>query len=621
MRKIAILLVWLTLPGTMLAQRLTAHAALLDSVLVQPRAYAPLPRANDSFWRDSLPATLRQSYISYGERELEKPWPLLPLTAFADFKTNGNRTRYEGLCFERRRHLAVLVMAETVEGTGRFLSAIVDGLGALCEETWWGIPAHYKYKVPVSGEQTVDLFNAETAALVAWTLYLLQPQLSAFAPQLVSRLQSEIDRRLLRPVLKNDYWWKRAGMNWNPWICSNWLTCVLFCESDRGRQVQAVGQILQATDAFINAYKDDGGCDEGPGYWDRAAASMYEVLNTLRQATSGAIDLSHDKKVQAMGSYVYKTYIANDYCTTFADMHTNKAVMQPAVLYPMGCFLDDAVMRRMASYAARCQDYDHEGGRLFYESHNFPSLARELPFLVHYRQMQQEQAAEPLLRDVWLPDLQVMTARRGSLYVAMKGGHNGESHNHNDVGSFVVYADGQPLLIDPGTGEYTAKTFSKERYTIWTMQSAYHNLPQVNGVDQQDGDQYGARVVDYRPGRLTLDLVGAYPSQAALTRWHRSVALDRRRLTVTEDYQLAEWRSPVKLMLMTVVRPDVSRPGRVLLGSHAVSYDARQLEVGVDDLSPRLDNVQQHTWGTAMYRIVFTVKGDALRNRIQYTIQ
>ena len=65
------------------------------------------------------------------------------------------------------------------------------------------------------------------------------------------------------------------------------------------------------------------------------------------------------------------------------------------------------------------------------------------------------------------------------LYLAAQGGHNAESHNHNDVGNFIVYADGQPAIIDVGVETYTAKTFSSQRYEIWTMQSAYHNLPSI----------------------------------------------------------------------------------------------------------------------------------------------
>jgi hypothetical protein len=48
--------------------------------------------------------------------------------------------------------------------------------------------------------------------------------------------------------------------------------------------------------------------------------------------------------------------------------------------------------------------------------------------------------------------------------VALKGGHNNEHHNHNDVGSFVVVSGDRPLLLDPGGEVYTARTFSSRRY-------------------------------------------------------------------------------------------------------------------------------------------------------------
>jgi len=65
---------------------------------------------------------------------------------------------------------------------------------------------------------------------------------------------------------------------------------------------------------------------------------------------------------------------------------------------------------------------------------------------------------------VVLPDLETAyvgqsTATGGGSYLAAKGGHNGESHNHNEVRNFRVLADGEPLLIDTGGGTYTSKTF------------------------------------------------------------------------------------------------------------------------------------------------------------------
>ena len=244
-----------------------------------------LPQAGDSFWRDSIPAEMRQSYISYGEQYADKSWTVLPWTVFAENKITGNRVNYEAICFEKRRQLAALVMAEIMEGKGRFTNDIIDGMSSFCEETWWGIPAHYGKRIPLSEIQEVDLFNAETACLIAWTRYMLEKQFDQFSPDLCRRIDREIERRILQPAVENNYWWETAGMNWNPWICSNWLACVLICEKDEARKAEAINQIQKATQIFIDAYPEDGGCDEGPHYWDRATASMFEVLRLLPFAT------------------------------------------------------------------------------------------------------------------------------------------------------------------------------------------------------------------------------------------------------------------------------------------------------------------------------------------------
>ena len=591
-----------------------------------------LPQADDAFWCDSIPQEMRQSYIQYGERYLGKSWTALPWTVFAENKINGNRVNYEAACFEKRRQLAAIVMAEIMEGKGRFINDIINGVGSFCEETWWGIPAHYNKRIPLSGNQEVDLFNAETASLVVWTRYMLEKPFNQFSPDLCQRIDQEIERRILIPALKKDYWWKTAGMNWNPWICSNWLACVLICEKDEARKAEAIRQIKAATHAFIDAYPEDGGCDEGPGYWDRAAASMFEILrlftvNGLQftddytNGLEGLASKSTVNKIKNMAAYAYKTYIGNDYCVCFADAHENKAVQQVNIVYPFGLWLNDQTMREFGAYLGRQKGVLTNPAALYDKSGNFPTLGRELFFLRHIRDFIAEQPCEPLLKDVWLPDLQIMTTRRGNLYVAMKGGNNGESHNHNDVGSFIVYGSQEsgvrskeqlsPLFIDPAVGEYTAKTFSDDRYSIWTMQSQYHNLPQINGIDQKDGKEYAAKVVSHKDGQLTLDIAGAYPVEAAVKSWKRTVLAMKSGISMTEDYELSEYRQPTCLMLMTLDPEALQR----------IHFDANQLSATIEDISDKLDPLLQHMWGQKMYRIILTVKSTKTKNKIKYTIR
>ena len=563
------------------------------------------PQADDAFWRDSIPTEMRQSYIANGEQYLDKPWEALPWTVFAENKQTGNRVNYETICFAKRRQLAALVMAEIMEGEGRFTKKIIDGMGSFCEETWWGIPAHYSKAIPLTELQEVDLFNAETANLIVWTRYMLQKQFDAFSPDLCQRIDREIERRILQPAVENNYWWKTAGMNWNPWICSNWLSCVLICEKNEARKAEAIRQIKQATQAFIDAYPEDGGCDEGPGYWDRAAASMFEVLRLMP-------DFAGDSdKIRKMAAYAYKTYIGNDYCVNFADAHENKAVQQVNIVYPFGLWLNDPTMREFGAYLGRQKGVLTNPAALYDKSGNFPTLSRELFFLHQIRHFIAEKPSEPLLKDVWLPDLQVMTARRGNLFVAMKGGTNGESHNHNDVGSFVVYANNEPLMIDVGVGEYTAKTFGKDRYSIWTMQSQYHNLPQINGADQKDGKAYATKVLRHKDGELCLDIAGAYPAEAAVKSWKRTVTAMKSGISVTEDYELSDFIAPPRLMFIALSADALDH----------IQYDKTQLSAEVEDISGQLDPLLKGMWGEQMFRIILTVKSNHTKNQIKYTIR
>lgn len=321
-----------------------------------------------------------------------------------------------------------------------------------------------------------------------------------------------------------------------------------------------------------------------------------------------------------MAAYAYKTYIGNDYCICFADAHENKAVQQVNIVYPFGLWLSDQTMREFGAYLGRQKEVLTNPATLYDKSGNFPTLGRELFFLRHIRDFIAEQPREPLLKNIWLPDLQIMTSRRGYLYVAMKGGTNGESHNHNDVGSFVIYAPQEssphasrlsPLFIDPAVGEYTAKTFSNDRYSIWTMQSQYHNLPQINGIDQKDGKEYAAKVVSHKDGQLTLDIAGAYPAEAAVKSWKRTVIAMKSGVSVTEDYELSEYRHPTCLMLMTLDPDALQR----------IHFDANQLSATIENVSDKLDPLLQHMWGQKMYRIILTVKSTKNKNKIKYTIR
>ncbi len=152
------------------------------------------------------------------------------------------------------------------------------------------------------------------------------------------------------------------------------------------------------------------------------------------------------------------------------------------------------------------------------------------------------------------------------------------------------------------------------------MQSAYHNLPQINGTDQKDGKQYAAKVLRHKPGLLMLDMAGAYPEDAAVKSWKRTVSMSKSAVKVTEDYELSAYRQPTRLMFVTTKKPEI-KGHTITLGKNSIIYNGGQVEASTEDISTLLDPLLQQIWGQKMYRIVLTIKSTKTTNKIQYTIK
>jgi hypothetical protein len=614
----------------------------LNSLLIPQQNWHPYPNLNDHELRAVISEDIRNQYIKKAETFLGKNWEILPATVLLDFAKNGNRSRYENIMFGRRQRLTCLILAEIFENKGRFTNDIANGVWAICEETFWGVPAHLGTQrrgvgLPDVTEPTIDLFAAETGELLAWAYYLLGDKLDLVSPLIKERIYLEEDRRIISSFLeRTDYWWmgfnaERSVNNWNPWINSNVLNIVLLLEKNETRRAQAVYKSMQSIDIFINSYPDDGGCDEGPGYWSRAGGSLFDYLELLYLATDGKISIFNEPLVQKMGQFIYKAWIHDDYYIDFADA---SAINQPeaGLVYRFGKRINDPMMKGFGAYLALRQ----KNGRSNADPDD-GSLIRVIPDLLATNEMIAEKPVEPYLADFWLPGLQVMAARsypdsEKDIYVAAKGGHNAESHNHNDVGNFIVYADGRPLLIDIGVETYTAKTFSSNRYDIWTMQSQYHNLPTINGIQQKDGREYRAEnarfTANAKQVKFSLDLAKTYPADAMVTSWNREIILDRgRKLTLSEKYELQSWKEPVKLNLMTAFKTDVSVPGQVILTDkqdpsriYEMTYDPEKFNV-VAESKEVTDGRLMPVWGNSLVRLVFTAKDKSLAGKYQVVMK
>ncbi len=627
----------------------------LRKFLVPFEEYHPFPHASErSAWESILPS-LKEEYIERGVDALSLEWPQLPASVYMNFKTTGERVSYSRPHHIRRDKLADLVMAECIEGEGRFMEQIVDGIWLICEETSWCIPIHLFTQRSGSGlpspamrsadpglpdieDPVVDIWAGETVNLMAWTYYLLGDQLDQISPMIRKRMEYEIKRRIIDPLHeRNDYWWlwipgkehsDHHINNWTPWIGANWLTALLLLEDEEEKRIDGVYKCMEAVDRFLNEYHDDGGCDEGPGYFNAAGGAAFDCLELLFDASGGAIDLYKEALIHNMGSYIYKAHIADDYYINFADAQANTNI-HPFHLYRYARRTDNEVLAGLTAIKARDRDILNKGIG--------DNIGRQLYFLFNTEIIKEQEANVPLLQDVWLPGIQVMAAREkgGStegLYVAAKGGFNDESHNHNDAGHFIVYSDGQPAIIDVGVGTYTAQTFSTSRYDIWTMQSAYHNLPTVNGYMQPHGKEYKVTHIDYsfnpEYSQLNMDLQGTYPEEAGVEKWNRNVKLDRKErvIEVTDAYTLSKVEGDVQFTLMTPCDVVIENNQLHLTGGLDPEHPV-DLKIQFDQkLIPKAETINitdsrlKSAWGDQLYRILLVKSNPGKKGEYKISI-
>ncbi len=387
---------------------------VLASVLPAPGTWHPYPKAGDAAGWAKVPEAVRTAHVRLAEKRLGADWPAPKASVFLDFVRDGNRTRYEAVSFGRRVRLAEAVVAEAIEGKGRFVDDILDGIWTICEESFWGVPAHVGAQkrgpgLPDVTEPVVDLFAAETAMLLAWTDDLVGDALDRASPLVRERVRVEIGRRVLTPCLeRDDFWWMGFGgpqrQQLEPLDRVELAGRRPARREGSGPAGASVHKILRCLDAFLASYPADGGCDEGPGYWDRAGGSLFDCLELLHSASGGKIDVFDRPLIKEIGRYIGRVHIAGPWAVNFADAAA-KPGGSASLIFRYGKAIGDQGMTGFGAWLAREQGLGKGavGG-------SFGVLGRTLPALFGLEEILRTEPTEPLARDAWFPGLQVMAA-------------------------------------------------------------------------------------------------------------------------------------------------------------------------------------------------------------------
>ena len=627
--------------------------------LPKDASWFPYPSYTDREGWNKILGAHADFLIRSGEKYLDYKWQSIDATAYLAYERTGERQIMENPLKENRLALNALIMAELAEGKGRFIDQLVNGTWHLSHTPSWVLSAHLprqktKRSLPDPGQQIIDLGSGALGAQMAVAYHFFHEAFDEIDPVISKVLKSAVKKQILDPYLEpanqKPNWWLAFDINpgtvvnnWNPWCNADVILCFLLVEDDQTRLEQAVRQSLKSVDKFLAYVKIDGACEEGPAYWGHAAGKLYDYLQVISDATGGKISLFADKQIKAMGEYISRSFVSDGWVVNFADASARLS-FTPSLIYNYGTAVSSQEMKDFAIYNLGKKA---EGKFTRPDPVIWNDVYRALESLKCIGEMTDRvddlnakiasgmsfEACLTLLRKsvpslTWYPQTEFCyITNKSDWFFAAKGGHNNESHNHNDIGTFLLYKGSVPMFVDAGVGTYTKKTFSSERYTIWSMQSVWHNLPVINGVAQQNGVEYRSSDI-YVNGKSSskvfrLDISDAYLSAANCNSWVREYKVGDKSLTITDVYELSgRDAADVENFLVQgqVFLPGESakngyvvKEGEFVVENHGVamklSYPA-SLKPSVEVMyleDPRLTNV----WGSSLRKISLTGSDDA----------
>lgn len=518
------------------------------------------------------------------DRFLETPLPALTFGLFALFDRSGDRLAFEAPYFERRRRLTALALSAWLWPEGGYAPGLADAAWAVCDEYAWALPAHLGGSCLEPGAPHrfhLDLFACETAFAFAEILALLD---GALPPAVAERMRREAEERVLAPFLarRGPWAWEEMRNNWCAVCAGSVGAAALYLVDDDERLADILARALPTLDRFMESFPGDGACLEGLGYWTYGVGFFLSFSELLRQATGGRFDPSAKGSFSRVAAFQAKAYLNDRLAVSFADG-------EPDERYRIGltAFVSRAFPGSGAPPEERAAGFlDDRNGR-------FCLCLRDLAWSV------EGEGRGEAGRDAgasWFPEAQwlVCPARAGGgAAFAAKGGDNGEPHNHNDVGSFILALGPRQVLADLGRGEYTKEYFGEGRYRYFCCSSLGHSLPIVGGRGQLAGAERRATKVafaeDGRGCSLSMDIAGAY-GLACMPSLARRFEYDGEgRLSMSDEYAFEGSPGPVVERFVSAL-PSGSADYNASRKACVLAFDGRRAEIRCSDESavPRI---------------------------------
>lgn len=527
--------------------------AQLAAVLPAQPAGTGVPIGDRGAWNALATQSGFAGVVAQAEALADQPMPETSDALYLEFFETGNRTHWQDVANQRRGRISAFALAECIEGQGRFLGPLREAIHALCAEPTWVMPAHDADRANLEGRRIdIDLGSSSLAWNMGAVYHLLGNRLDDETRRLIG---DAVRERILDPFMamirgeREANWWLVATNNWNHVCLAGVVGAALAVAESPAERAEFILAGAQYAGSGLMGFTPDGYCSEGIGYWNYGFGHFVSLAEMLYQATEGRIDLFARSDVVAPALYGAQMEIADGVYPAFADCAVN-ARPDPRLM----SFLNH-------KYALGLETYPPEmivGPRGGIAETALYSFGVSPPLT------ESGASPRPVAMDAastWFPQAGVLISRptgrhdtaeptvdqpASRLGIAAKGGHNAEQHNHNDVGSYVVVANGRAILLDPGSETYTARTFSARRYESKLLSSYGHPVPVIEGQLQATGAAARGEVMEahFSPeeDRLTIEMASCYDVRTlvSLQRTFSHRRVDGGVFVVTDTVQFTE---------------------------------------------------------------------------------
>ncbi len=418
-------------------------------------------------------------------------------------------------------------MAFTLTGQRKYRdAAVAELMHAINDWRIWVDTAH---------QPPFDLMNGETCLTfgLAWDwLY------NDLTPDERKKLQEGVERRGLSAYLQaansaRQPFYFTAHHNWNP-VCNGGAAVLALALGDESELSAPVLKIaVPAMDHFWNHLGEDGGWDEGTGYWDYGFRYAFIAAEALQRAAKpGGAERFALPGARRTG---YFPIVFNPGMKLSASFGDSNGRANDPIFYLLGrVFRDPAFIwfqDRVPLARVNAGGWPREAFALLWRPVNeawLPEAQRD------YKPQIDPVSVFPSIG--WA--MMAPNQPDPSFFLAFKNGSLAANHTHLDLNHVSVAYGDTMLAVELGSRPYPADYFSSKRNSYYEISTAGHNTVMVGGKGQAPGKQ-GKLLGPFR-GSGYEELIGvadgAYEVNTTRVRRH-AVLVDKRFWIILDEIE------------------------------------------------------------------------------------